>query len=290
MNERKSDWIARWIWRLIAVVGLAYACVVACMSLMQRKMVFVPISLTAAEAMPIAKSSGLEPWVGEDGTLLGYKFDQALEAKATALILHGHSGFAAQRGYYVPALRRHGLNIRILEYPGYGTKAGQPSEAAFVNEAARGLSEILKKDPHLPIILVGESIGSGVASQLAASHPKDIAGLLLLLPFDSLVSVVSQSYPWLPVKFILLDRFDSATALQSYPGPVFIVTAEHDLIVPPKFGRALYDGVASPKKLLQLAGYNHWVTYVAANELVWEEALHFLLPLPAPDRSPSASF
>jgi len=108
-----------------------------------------------------------------------------------------------------------------------------------------------------PVYLVGESLGSGVASYLAGTYSNRIAGVLLISPFNSLVDAAQGHYPLLPVSLLLKDRFSSEKYLRNYHGKVGIVVDGRDNIVPPKLAHRLFDGYAGPKKLWEFPDGGH---------------------------------
>lgn len=123
---------------------------------------------------------------------------------------------------------------------------------------------------------LGESLGSGVAAGAAHQHPDRTAGLIMVTPFDSLVSVAQHHYPLLPVRWILRDKFPAAEWLQNYKGPAVFLIAENDEIVPPKFGQQLHDSFLAPKLAIVArdAGHNDIVSHLP--EADWKKSLDFL--------------
>jgi pimeloyl-ACP methyl ester carboxylesterase len=197
-------------------------------------------------------------------------------ARATALVFHGNAGHAGHRAHYVDALGRQGVRTILAEYPGYGPRDGALGEAALVDDASRTL-EAAHRQFGAPLLVIGESLGAGVAAAAVARHETWVAGLMLITPWDRLENVASHHYPWLPVSALLRDRYDSAANLAGFRRPVLVVVAQRDTIVPAVFGRALHDGLGAPKRLVELvgSGHNDWPTRVDARW--WDEAMNFLL-------------
>ena len=182
------------------------------------------------------------------------------------------------RADYASLLRaaapNHAVSLYILEYPGYGARSGSPSQESFLAAAREAIDTI---PPETSVILLGESIGTGVASATASAIPDRIAGLLLLTPFDNLANVAQHHYPLLPVRWILRDQYPSADWLQNYQGPVAIILAANDTIVPAKFGQKLHDTYAGPKLLLIADQADHNDLLHTLPESTWRKALQFLL-------------
>jgi pimeloyl-ACP methyl ester carboxylesterase len=186
--------------------------------------------------------------------------------RGTALLFHGNAGHAGHREYYAQALTRLGLRVVLAEYPGYGPRAGAPGQDAFVADAEETilLAHRLYGDP---LLVIGESLGAAVAAIAAARHPDKVAGLMLITPWDRLEHVASFHYPWLPIRWLLKDRYDTAASLVGSRLPTAVVVAQQDQVVPARFGHALYDRLEQPKSLLAIeaAGHNDWPSRVDAD-------------------------
>ena len=100
---------------------------------------------------------------------------------------------------------------------------------------------------------------------------------MLITPWDRLEHVAQHHYPWLPVGWLLRDRYDSAAHLAGFERPVLVVVAEHDDIVPAQFGRALHDALRGPRRLVVVgaAGHNDWTARVDA--AWWQQAVDYLI-------------
>ena len=129
------------------------------------------------------------------------------------------------------ALAPLGLRVILAEYPGYGPRAGALGEASFVADAEQTVA-LAHRQYGGPLLLVGESLGAAVAAAAAAQRRELTAGLLLITPWDRLAHVGAHHYPWLPVKWMLRDDYDSQARLAGFDRPVLVAVAEHDSIVP----------------------------------------------------------
>jgi uncharacterized protein len=118
--------------------------------------------------------------------------------------------------------------VYAMHYRGYSGSTGKPSEENLLADA-RALFDLVAES-HDQIFLAGRSLGSGLAVHLASE--REVAGLLLITPFDSLVNVAKHYYPWLPVNLLLLDRYESWKYASKVTAPTLIVAAEQDSIIP----------------------------------------------------------
>ena len=269
------------LWQVLRVVILVWLGLLAFLALSQRSMIYFPSENIPAALHREAASHGFEPWTNPAGETIGYRDLAAPDdprPRASILITHGNAGYALHRTDYAAILRAaapdHAVSIYILEYPGYGARSGSPSQPAFLAAANEAVAQIPRDNP---LILLGESIGTGVASATAAAHPDRIAGLLLLTPFDSLANVAQHHYPLLPVRWIMRDQYPSEEWLKKYQGPVAIILAANDTIVPAKFGQTLYDTYTGPKKLIIADDADHNDLLHTLPASAWQEALQFLL-------------
>lgn len=209
---------------------------------------------------------------GADGVPAG-------RARGTAVIFHGNAGHAGHRAGYADALTRLGLRVILAEYPGYGPRDGAVGEASLVDDAAQTL--VLAQQLHgAPLLVIGESLGAGVAAAAAARSGTKVTGLLLITAWDRLEHVAAFHYPWLPVRWLLRNRYDSVAHLAAFDGPVLVAVAEHDHIVPARFGTALHAALPGRKRLDVIAGAGHNDWLLRVDDAWWRSAVAFGLGEP----------
>jgi uncharacterized protein len=114
--------------------------------------------------------------------------------------------------------------IYLVNYRGYGGSTGRPSEAALIGDAEAIYDQIAIQ--HDRIVVMGRSLGTGVATAVASVRP--VAGLVLVTPYDSIANVGAGRYPWLPVRWLIKDSYDSASRMGKVRAPVLVLVAEHD--------------------------------------------------------------
>jgi pimeloyl-ACP methyl ester carboxylesterase len=243
---------------LTVVLGYAALCVFIFM--IQRQLLYHPPAKPDGEQRALAAGAGLEPWRDATGARIGWKRERpGGAADQRWLVLHGNAGLAVHRAYWADALERvspgRTLSIHVLEYPGYGDRAGSPTQQAITAAALAGLDHLSADGQRTH--LLGESLGCAVAAQIAVARPERVGGLVLVSPFNRLADVAAHHYPWLPVRHLLLDPWRSDEALHGFSGPVAILAAEHDGVVPAKFARRLHDALSGRKRLHIVAGEDH---------------------------------
>lgn len=259
---------------IVRMAALVYVGLLLVLAGCQRSMIFYPARSSEQQALSIAAVDGLAPWRDGDGMMIGWQYTRANEGAPPMLLFHGNAGFAAQRGYFAHGFSPD-LQVFIMEYPGYGTRPGRPSESAFYEAALAAFAQ-LREEHDGPIFLGGESLGTGVATFLASQHPDEVAGLFLATPFNNLAAVARSHYPVFPIRLFLRHRFPNDEHLQNYRGPVAMLLAEADEVVPARFGQKLYDGFAGPKRLWVQDGVSHNTLNYSPVSRWWREVVDFL--------------
>lgn len=267
------------------LLGLAVACalgmvlVLLAFALFQDRLLYFPAPASVGE---LAQGK-FAAWPSAQD-FRGLVAEPVGTVRGTAIVFHGNAGHAGHRTALAQALNTQGLRVVLAEYPGYGPRHGPRgtlNERSLVGDAEQAI--VLAQQRHgAPLLVVGESLGSGVAAAAAARQPDKLAALMLITPWDRLAQVASFHYPWLPARWLLHDRYDSAAHLASFDRPVMVVVAELDDIVPTRFGLALHAALPGRKRLEEIrsAGHNDWMGHV--DEAWWRKALSFLLDGAAP--------
>jgi pimeloyl-ACP methyl ester carboxylesterase len=270
-TKQKLPWL-RWGKLALATSVFGYLCVLLFFTVFQRELVYVPTQVTMAAAEAVAAKNGFVPWLNKSGRLMGWKSAAKSDPVGSVLIAHGNAGWALNRAYMVPPIHAvAALDVYILEYPGFGPRQGSPDEETVLAAADLAFENL---PTNLPIYLVSESIGCGVVAHLAQEHPAAVTGMAMFVPFDNLASVAQDHVPFIPAYFLLLDRYNPAEWLKDYRGPVKIVVAGSDEIVPPRLGVRLYDEYQGPKELEIIPGARHVDTF-GEPAIWWRQVLAF---------------
>jgi pimeloyl-ACP methyl ester carboxylesterase len=253
---------------------LAYPVIaMALFASVQDWLLYYPDRYDSTVAARFAARAGLRAWPSADA-YRGFIAEEPPDAGGTLAIFHGNAGSAVDRTYYRSFLKPLGLRIVLLEYPGYGAREGKPGEAALVADGAESLRLILAQYGS-PVYVLGESLGAAVATGAVAAARLDIDGLVLCTPWDDLVSVAQALYWFLPVQTLLHDRYDSRAYLKAYAGPLAVIAAERDELVPRESSLRLYESYPGPKKLWMVRGaHNTWLD--ATSGPWWQGVFQFL--------------
>lgn len=146
----------------------------------------------------------------------------------------------------LPYLDRFPHAKLLVNYRGYGLSTGSPTEQDIMGDSLAILDSVLKETGRTPddVILVGQSLGSGVATQVASV--RHVKKLVLLVPFDSLLETARGLFPYLPVRLLLPDHFRSDLAAPKVACPVSILAAGADEVIPPHHAKRLRDCFSVP--------------------------------------------
>jgi hypothetical protein len=265
--------------RMLLKLAILYALFALGVALFQRRLIYIPTRLDPAAVDQFATQQGFRPWRNASGDTIGWHLPASGPSSGSVLVAHGNAGCALYRGYLVRPIHEAGsVDVYVLEYPGYGTRSGSPSQRSILGAADEALGVLPKTRP---VYVVSESLGAGVAAHLARYHPDRIAGLLLFAPYDNFVAVARRQMPFLPVSLLLWDRFNPALWLADYRGPMVVVLAEKDRLVPADLGRRLYDGYAGPKRLHVIPGAGH--NDIAEQPAEWWREVFSFWELRSPD-------
>jgi pimeloyl-ACP methyl ester carboxylesterase len=167
-------------------------------------------------------------------------------------------------------------DVVAFHYRGYRPSTGLPSAKALLADAPLVFDSAVDRIKADRTVVVGFSIGSGVAASLAKR--RSFAGLILVTPFDSLKKVASDAYPWLPVGLVFQHEIDAARAVEGSTIPVAIVSAERDEIIPPARTEALRGLVSKLVLNRTIAGAGHNDIYSRSEfQAAMDEALEAIL-------------
>lgn len=250
----------RWLKRLLVLSCALYVLVGALLIIFQRNMVFVPFpgpttpegaGLTGFTEARISATDGLEGGIR-------YWYSKGRAPDAPLLIyFHGNGGGLHAFTFALPHLQKQGYSVAAMEYRGYPGSNGRPSEEAIVADAIRLTASLREKHPNAPLVLWGYSLGSGVATQVAAASVGESA-LVLEAPFTSVADRASELWPLYPVRLFIRDPFLSIDHIAHIHTPLFIMHGEQDWIVPASHSARLFAAADEPKERRTYPSANHF--------------------------------
>lgn len=233
----RFSWLLASLLRIFGMLAMAGVLAAAGVTMFQDSLLYFPERAELRELAASPAGTRLTPWpaAGEFRGMLAEPVGGAV--RGTVIVFHGNAGHAGDRLFYAEMLNPLGWRV-LLAQRDFGAT-----------------------------VLLGESLGAGVASAASAHVAyRGLPALLLITPWDTLTAAAAHHYPWLPVRWLLRDRYDSAANLKGYPGRITVVVAERDSIVPATRGRALHGRLPAGQRLLSIAdaGHNDWPDHVDA--------------------------
>jgi uncharacterized protein len=268
-------------WQIARRIGLVllfgYVAIIALLMIFEESLIFFPSKYPDGDWQPAGLQFEDAWFEAADGTKLHGWFVPHNSPRAIVLFAHGNGGSISHRADFFRALNQLGVAVLAFDYRGYGRSEGSPNEAGVVADG-RAAREWLAKRTGIAeqdVVLMGESLGGGVAVALAAEAPA--RGLILENTFSSIPDVAAAHYPGLPVRALMRTRLDSAAAIKNYHGPLLQVHGDCDTIVPFTLGKKLFEAANEPKKFVVINGCDH---NDPRSRLFFESLDQFLKELP----------
>ena len=212
---------------------------------------------------------------GDGETLIAW-YAKAQAGQPTILYFHGNAGNAAVRAEKIETMRIGGAGVFYLNNRGYGGSTGKPTEPANVADAITAYEHLRSAGIAAgDIVLYGESLGSGQATQLAGQ--RTVRAVVLEAPLTSTVDVGKRTYFFLPLGLLLSDQYRNIEHVTKVKAPLLVLHGEQDEIIPVAMGKRVYAAANEPKKLELFEGGHHSDLF---DHGAWERVRAFLAELP----------
>lgn len=276
MPQRRTFWKSMTI-AVLTALALAYLATFALLALNQRALLYprggldlapVEAGLPAAERLMLTTSDGerLPAW---------HVAPEAAPGRVVFAYFHGNGGSLANRARLFRAMTARGDGLLAVEYRGYAGASGSPSEQGLLLDAEALLAEAARRGyAQDRIILVGESLGAGVAVALACASPNPFAGVVLDSAYESVLALARAAYPFFPVRLALLDAWRSDLRIAGLRSPLLMAHGEADDVIPIASGKRLFDLAPEPRRFIAVPGQGHVVL-----DLITQEMFDWLEPL-----------
>jgi len=242
--------------KFFLIVVFIYLCLIAVLYFFQRNILFVP-----SRSKPILSES-LVPEMTEvilateDDLKLVSWFHRGEADKQLIIYFQGNAGNIGNRDYKARFFINSGYSVLLVGYRGYGGNPGKPSEVGLTRDAEAALnfaqSEAFSNED---IVLYGESLGTGVAVNLAQS--KEFHALVLEAPYTSIERIASKRYWFVPVRYLLKDKFDTINKAKQLQSPTLLLHGDADRVIPISYGKQLFEQLNNPKEFAVFHGGGH---------------------------------
>ncbi len=215
---------------------LAYGLVLVFFAVFQRSFsyfpgntVFVPAEWDLNELKPVDETTA-------DGLHLKSWYCPPTTGNLTVAYFQGNASHFGVRNEKIRPWLDAGYGVLLAGYRGYNGNPGKPTEEGLYNDARAAIKAVMEKGvSESLLVFYGESLGTGVATQMAAEYKP--AALILEAPFTSFPDVGATHYPWLPVRHMMRDRYYSLAKIDKVHAPLLLIHGEADNIVPAKLGK-----------------------------------------------------
>lgn len=250
--------------KITLAAGAVYVLIVLAAYFGQRSLIYHPSRTRTPPAE--AGLAGVEErtLVMPDGARVLAWYGKARPGEPTILYFHGNAGSLVERAERVRRFMSQGWGVYLMTYRGFGGSTGVPSETANVADARLAHGALVQEGvPPGSIVIYGESLGTGVAVRLAVERPA--AGLALEAPYTSVADVGTRVYPYLPVRLLLRDRYESSAYIAQVRIPLLVLHGELDRTIPVGMGREMFRLANEPKRLSVLPRAGHADIYLNGN-------------------------
>jgi hypothetical protein len=248
----------RFLRRWIVLLGICYLVICLVMTFLENRLVFYPTPASAAwNEPPDPAIQDVFLRSPEGRKIHAWWLPRGPDAPVL-LLCPGNAGNLSGRGQTMLKMaERLNASVLIFDYPGYGKSEGSPNEAACY-DAGESAIRWLRDEKNVPperVTFYGESLGGGVATELATRYP--CRALVLVKTFTLLPAVAKSHYWWLPCHWLMSNRFDTVKKLPAIHCPVFIASATNDTIVPFHHGEMNFAAANEPKRFFRDEGSDH---------------------------------
>lgn len=251
--------------RLLLMGAAIYATVGLAAYLLQERLIFYPTPVWqepgGSDVTPVMLNRGqitLHGWV--------------VKPDSTGPVIIYFGGNAEELSYLTTVFTRLEATTLLINYRGYGNSEGRPTAADLIDDAKALVTDLPQQfGKNRPLILIGRSLGSGIAAAAAATAEVD--GLVLLSPYRSLVNLGQRAMPWLPVRWLMRHEIDVTAMLDGFPERVLVLYSPEDRVVPQEESRALVGLLSQAPKVIEFGGgHNVPLTHPG----IWRAVVEFV--------------
>lgn len=257
--------------KLVVTLMISYLAVVAGMYVLQRKLQYHPENSGQMPGDVGISGASVETLATPDGENIIVWYSPAVGTQPTIIYFHGNAGEIAGRPLRFKYYQSRGFGVAYVSYRGFGKSTGSPTEAGLITDAVTAYDWLSGKNIRpQSIVLLGESLGTGVAVQLAAM--RGVGAVALEAPYTSTADVAFRAYWWLPVRLLMKDQFRSIDFIKRVKAPLLVIHGEDDTLIPLELGEKLFAAANEPKELVAIPGFGHDVLF---EEATWAREAAF---------------
>lgn len=248
------------LWRMLRAFAIAYALVVVIAMLLETRLVYPAPTISEGDWHAGGVAHSDVTFRSRDGTMLNGWYFQDQDPQAYVVFFHGNAEDITGVAQMIDNLRkRFHITVFAFDYRGYGHSEGRPNESGLIEDGCAA-QRWLARRANIPlnrVVLWGRSLGGGVAVGVAIEQPP--RALILERTFSSMVDVAAFHDPWLPIRLLMRNRYNSAARIAQYHGPLFQAHGSADEVVPMASARSLFAAAASahPRQFIVMPNVTH---------------------------------
>lgn len=256
MGKKPSPTTAKcWLYKTLGGGVLLYGLIVILITATQNYLLFPGITLNKEDcALAATPWNQYSQYIERgDARCQGWLIDAP--NKPLLFYLGGNHMDTASQLPWLSSLKIYA--VATMNYRGFGQSTGTPSQTAVVNDAIAFLDQLLAQTGRTSkdVILVGESIGAGVATQVATQRP--VNKLILLVPFESMINIAQEKIPFIPMNLLLWNSFESQKAALHITASTTIIAAQNDKLIPPYHAKRLAQAFLPPAHYIEIPQVGH---------------------------------
>ena len=245
---------------IITFILLIYLSVLVYLFFFQRNLLYLPNENNYSGDKIKVDIEEVQIKTSDNINLLGWFHKKDLNKFKTIVYFHGNAGKLENRIHKLNHFKDMDINFLIISWRGFSENSGKPTEQGLYKDGKSAIDWLKNMGlDDKDIILYGESLGTGIAIEIAQN--KNFAGLILETPFTSMIDAAKNVYPYIPVGLLLKDRYENDKKIKNINIPILVMHGEADQIVPFEMGKKIYEIANKPKYSYFTKYDNHMMEY-----------------------------
>ena len=231
---------------ILSIFVLTYILILISVYLFQRNLLYHPSENNYSGDKITVSVEKIKIKTKDNIDLIAWYHKKNLNEYKTILFLHGNAGSLENRIHKINHFKDININFLIVAWRGFSGNKGKPTEDGLYEDARSSVRWLKTKGvDEKNLIIYGESLGTGIATEIAQN--KNFAGVILESPFTSMIDAGKDKYPFLPVRFLLKDKYESDKKIKNIKSPILVMHGKIDNIVPFYMGKKIYELASNPK-------------------------------------------
>ena len=231
---------------IITFILLIYLSVLVYLFFFQRNLLYLPNENNYSGDKIKVDIEEVQIKTSDNINLLGWFHKKDLNKFKTIVYFHGNAGKLENRIHKLNHFKDMDINFLIISWRGFSENSGKPTEQGLYKDGKSAIDWLKNMGlDDKDIILYGESLGTGIAIEIAQN--KNFAGLILETPFTSMIDAAKNVYPYIPVGLLLKDRYENDKKIKNINIPLLVMHGEEDQIIPFEMGKKIYEIANKPK-------------------------------------------